>query len=192
MYLFSGGDEAERFRNRKNYFSINVQTVADSKLKIQNIVCRWPGSAHDQLIFNNSRLRVLMETVYQGYFLLGDSGYGVENFLLTPLNNPVTRGENLYNESQIRTRNVIERSYGVWKRRFPCLTKGLAVKLERTLIIIVATAVLHNVAIDMNDNEPEDELVNMNDNIDLDVENDEGAHGEFIRRSLINNYFNNL
>lgn len=35
-----GGENAEIFRNRKQYFSINVQTVADPNLKIRNIVAR--------------------------------------------------------------------------------------------------------------------------------------------------------
>ncbi|KAB0796380.1 hypothetical protein PPYR_10441, partial [Photinus pyralis] len=32
-----GGDNAEHFRNRKGWFSLNVQTVSDSNLKISNI-----------------------------------------------------------------------------------------------------------------------------------------------------------
>lgn len=53
--------------------------------------------------------------------------------MMTPLpeNAPSTRGEKLYQESQIRTRNVIERAFGIWKRRFPILSKGINVKLKR-------------------------------------------------------------
>ncbi|KAJ3663949.1 hypothetical protein Zmor_008162 [Zophobas morio] len=49
-----GGENAEIYRNRKNFFSLNVQTIAASNLKIINIVARWPGSAHDSTIFRNS------------------------------------------------------------------------------------------------------------------------------------------
>lgn len=42
--------------------------------------------------------------------------------------NPITNVENTFNESQIRTRNPIERSYGVWKRRFPILSLGINVR----------------------------------------------------------------
>lgn len=55
--MFLGGDDAEIYRNRKGYYSINVQAVADCDLKFLNIVARWPGSAHDATIFNNSQLR---------------------------------------------------------------------------------------------------------------------------------------
>jgi len=34
-----GGDNAEVYRNRKSFFSINVKTICDAKLKIQDIVC---------------------------------------------------------------------------------------------------------------------------------------------------------
>ncbi|KAB0805183.1 hypothetical protein PPYR_02153 [Photinus pyralis] len=87
-------------------------------------------------------------------FTLGDSGYGLKQYLLTPLLNPITRPQQLYNESHIRTRNCIERTNGVWKRRFPVLCYGLRCEMETGLTIIVATAVLHNIAINMRDDVP--------------------------------------
>ena len=47
-----GGENAELFRNRKGYFSINVQAVCGPNLDILNIVARWPGSVHDARIFD--------------------------------------------------------------------------------------------------------------------------------------------
>ncbi|KAJ4442349.1 hypothetical protein ANN_03935 [Periplaneta americana] len=55
-----------------------------------------------------------------------------------------TPEEQLYNESQIRSRNPIERVFGFWERRFPALTVGFRLKLQKIFPIIVATAVLHN------------------------------------------------
>lgn len=37
-----GGEDAEIFRSRKSYFALNVQTVSDVKLRITDIVVRWP------------------------------------------------------------------------------------------------------------------------------------------------------
>ena len=94
-----------------------MQTVAAADLKILNIVARWPGSTHDQRIFNNSRLKHDLANGHFGRFIIiGDSGYQNTVYLATPLLEPVTQVEELYNESQIRTRNVVERSYGVLKR----------------------------------------------------------------------------
>lgn len=46
--------------------------------------------------------------------------------MVTPvLNDHLTDAERLYNEAQVRTRNVVERQYGVWKQRFPILHIGI-------------------------------------------------------------------
>ncbi|XP_029039383.1 uncharacterized protein LOC114874350 isoform X3 [Osmia bicornis bicornis] len=47
---------------------------------------------------------------------------------MAPLRNPQTGEEIRYNEIQFRTRQIVERTFGVWKRRFPCLTRGLTTK----------------------------------------------------------------
>lgn len=143
-----GGHNAESYRNRKNFFSINVQTISDDQLMIQDIVARWPGSSHDSTIFFNSSIfRRLEAKEFGDGLIVGDGGYGVKSYLLTSLLNPVTRAENLYQESQIRTRNVVERCYGVWKRRFPVLSLGIRLHIDKVEAIIIATAVLHNIAI---------------------------------------------
>lgn len=67
-----GGDDAEVFRNRKSYFSLNVQVVANANKEIIDIVARWPGSVHDSTIFQNSNLRILFETrQFHNCLLLG-------------------------------------------------------------------------------------------------------------------------
>lgn len=106
----------------KVFFSYNVQAVCDADCLFQDVVCRWPGSAHDSNVFANCNLRARFERgEFQNCVLVGDSGYGIRNYLITPLANPTTRGEVLFNESQIRTRNCIERKFGQWKRIFAIL-----------------------------------------------------------------------
>ncbi|XP_067647458.1 putative nuclease HARBI1 [Eurosta solidaginis] len=147
-----GGENAEMFRNRKGYFSLNIQAVCDANLRFQNLVARWPGSAHDSHIFNCSRLKYQLDTGYfKDYMILGDSGYKQCRYMMTPLLNPQSAAERLYNESQIRTRNTIERTFGVWKRRFPILSMGIRVSMDTVMAIISACAVLHNIAISAKD-----------------------------------------
>jgi hypothetical protein len=84
-----GGANAELFRNRKGYFSINVEAICDAELKLLHIIARWQGSVHDSTIFNNSPLPVEFRIgQYGNCFLLGDSGYPCKPFLLTPLLHP--------------------------------------------------------------------------------------------------------
>ncbi|KAB0804374.1 hypothetical protein PPYR_01344 [Photinus pyralis] len=53
------------------------------------------------------------------------------------------------------SRIVAQRCFGIWKRRFPVLAFGMRVRLDRIQPIIVATAVLHNIARMRNIPDPE-------------------------------------
>lgn len=142
-----GGHNAEIYRCRKGFFSINVMGVCNAELKFTSLVVNWPGSAHDSRIFLSSRLCQSLEGGgYQGY-LLGDSGYGCQTFLMTPVLSPASIRERNYNEAHVKTRNVIERAFGVWKKRFAVLSVPIRTKIETTKNIILACAVLHNIAI---------------------------------------------
>ncbi|XP_044259845.1 putative nuclease HARBI1 [Tribolium madens] len=195
-----GGDQAEIFRNRKGFFSMNVQAICDTHAKIQDIVCRWPGSAHDSTIFNNSSIRQKFENRdFENYVLVGDSGYAVRPFLITPLGATATRAENLFNECQIRTRNPIERCFGIWKRRFPALAFGIRLQRHKVEAIVVATAVLHNMACLLNEELPpinpeEEAAVQFVNDVGNEIvrENNIGGVNNSVRHQLIHDYFNRL
>lgn len=63
--------------------------------------------------------------------------------MLTPLEKPMFQPEITYNARHIRTRNEIERLFGVWKRRFPILAYGYRLNV---LPVVAATDVLYNFA----------------------------------------------
>ncbi|XP_050505022.1 putative nuclease HARBI1 [Diabrotica virgifera virgifera] len=184
-----GGEHGELFRNRKGWFSINVQATCNAQLKFIDIVARWPGSVHDSTIFNDSLLRARLENnEFPDCYLLGDSGYACKKYLLTPLLNPQTRSEQAYNRAHIRTRNVIERAFGVWKRRFPCLSVGMRIKEQTTLAVIVATAVLHNMAIGIGDEVPNEEIPIALEQPELQLQELPNTHNA-VRTALINTVF---
>ncbi|KAJ8978143.1 hypothetical protein NQ317_016845 [Molorchus minor] len=111
------------------------------------------------------------------YVLVGDRGYGNKRYLITPLGNPVLPEEQLFNESQIGTRNPVERTFGIWKR-FLILAYGIRLKLKK--VVVTATAVLHIIARMLNEEMPpinkalneamqyvnDVEIENIRDNID--------------------------
>jgi len=61
--------------------------------------------------------------------IVADSGYKNTNRIVTPFINPKRNIEDLYSESIIKTRNSVEQTHGVLKRRFPILSLGLRLKL---------------------------------------------------------------
>ncbi|XP_054635986.1 putative nuclease HARBI1 isoform X1 [Dunckerocampus dactyliophorus] len=81
----------------------------------------------------------------EGY---GDRGYALAPWLMTPLNNPQTPQEQMYNQKHTRTRSCVERTIGILKGRWMCLdTAGgrLLYKPEKVCRIIMACCVLHNI-----------------------------------------------
>lgn len=196
--LSPGGEDAENFRNRKGWFSINTQAICSADLLFRDIVARWHGAAHDANIWDNcAQKRNFLHGIYGNYMLLGDSGYAQTAYMMTPLSetNVNSRAERLYQEAQIKSRNVIKRAFGVWKRRFPILSKGINVKLQRVPGIITATAVLHNIAIIQNDClPPEDSETahSQQEDIPGPYQPRGSQSGNNARASLINDYFARL
>lgn len=76
------------FVNRKMFHSLNVQVVCDSTFAWTNVVVRFPGSTHDSHIWRTSNLRADFENGRLRGYLLGDEGYGREDWLHTPIPKP--------------------------------------------------------------------------------------------------------
>ncbi|XP_063774868.1 putative nuclease HARBI1 [Pseudophryne corroboree] len=85
---------AECFRNRRDFHSLNVQMVSDANQRILNVVVGFPGSTHDSYILRQSALfRQIEEGSVPYGWLLGDTGYRSRIWLLTPMSEPVTAAE---------------------------------------------------------------------------------------------------
>ena len=84
-------------------------------------------------------------------------GYVCRNYLLTPLPNLTSPAEKAYNVAQTSARNCVERTTGRLKCRFPALKYGMRLRIDHVLPVIVATVVLHNIAIVLGDDDPPDD-----------------------------------
>lgn len=185
-----GGATSEVYRNRKGYFSINIQAVTGPNLEFYDLVARWPGSTHDSFIYNSSAIKQRLNTGVLKGIILGDSGYAVSNVLLTPFLSPNSTGQENYNRSQIKTRNTVERCFGIWKRRFPCLQLGMSIKMDTVVAVICACATLHNISLLVDD------LVPMNwdshhieeDDVAL-ISESSNSNGFMVRQSLVDRFF---
>ncbi|XP_055308671.1 uncharacterized protein LOC129572686, partial [Sitodiplosis mosellana] len=122
-----GVEDAELYRNRKTTFSLNVQLAVSADERIVGVVSRWPGSAHDSTIFTNSNLcdRLRQREFGHDSVIVVDSAYPPEKFACKPLNEPETLNETVYNNRQIKARNVAERLNGQLKKEYPILKYGM-------------------------------------------------------------------
>lgn len=176
---------AEVFRNRKGYFSLNVQAVVGPRMEFLDVVPQWPGSQHDSRIFQNSRIHMRYTERQLTGFLMGDARYPCLPFLLTPIANPSTDAELTYNNIHGKGRRIVERTFSVWKR--PCLSKGLTNKLICCTTIVMACAVLHNLSLQYDNILPEDiELYEEEEEIPVEPPPWQPGDGFAIRAALIN------
>ncbi|XP_071116839.1 putative nuclease HARBI1 [Haliotis cracherodii] len=127
-------DEEAAYVCRKGFHAINVQAICDANLRFTNVVTKWQGSAHDASILTNSSIGEQFNRNCPDGFLLGDSGH-----------------EERYKSSHCRTRNTIERAFGVLKSRFRCLhksTRCLPFSTSKNCQVIMAAFKLHNFCMD--------------------------------------------
>lgn len=110
----------------------------------------------------------------------------------------MTEGQHKYNKAQIKTRNVVERQYGLLKRRFPVLAVGIRLKLETAVNVILACSILHNLCILRREADPIDEhlIPNLQElivhgQINVDVPNGPDPIYGFRRNQLVE-YFENV
>lgn len=193
-------EEEHNFINRKGFHSLNVQIICDPDMRIMGINSNYGGSTHDAFIWSNSRIKEYLHAEYlrgnQNTCLIGDSGYPLEPYLLTPFRNPVEGSpESRYNYSHIGARNCVERCIGLLKMRFRCLLKERVCRYPPDYVgkIVSACAVMHNMCIihnlhiEENLQVPENEINhnNLPPNVHL------LRLGERMRNNIVNRYFTN-
>lgn len=126
-------------------------------------------------------------------WLLGDSGYPLEPWLLTPFENPAPNSpDSRYNYSHKVTRSIIEQCNARLKLVFRCVLGERKLRYSPEMVgkIINACAVLHNLVIragveheiDFNENIPD---VQNENNVNYPILNE----GRQARQQIVNRYF---
>ncbi|KAK3872119.1 hypothetical protein Pcinc_022787 [Petrolisthes cinctipes] len=181
--------------NRKRFHSLNVQVVCDGNGLIINYSARFPGSTHDAYIWRNCNLRHhFSRGTFGDYLLLGDSGYPLEPFIMTPVTNPTNEAEELYNRAHVRTRVVVERTLGIVKNRFRCIHRSggeLQYTPLRSAKIITACLLLHNRCVRRGIPDPNDHLQeeDMPNEAHLGGDGDHGGTGRETRDMIIREFY---
>ena len=132
-------------------------------------------------------------------YTLGDEAYACEDICLTPIADRriSTPQERRYNAAHKRSRVLIEHCYGVLKKRWPVLLYKLRKKkLEYSQAIVYSAAVLHNMAIQLREPEPElpdnlseEEYQARVANLIPDDAEEMSGNNFWLRDRIIRNYF---
>jgi hypothetical protein len=85
---------------------------------------------------------------FEGAVLLGDAAYPCRDWLIPPLPTEQEQVQQRFNKAHRQTRNLIERVFGVLKKRFYALKTGFRVRnMEFAGKLVICAVVLHNLCI---------------------------------------------
>jgi hypothetical protein len=139
----------QNYWNRKQCYAINCQVIANDRQITCDIDCDWHGGAHDAAIWSDSHAKRYIER-QRRFLLAGDSAYPISDILIKPYSNNEAQqdyAKRVFNARLSGLRTVMsENVYGIWKRRFPCLSI-MRSDLALAKKTIYATAILHNLSI---------------------------------------------
>jgi hypothetical protein len=178
--ILKPGRHGDEYINRRGAASINVQATCDGGERFTSGDAEWPGSVHDSRIWKNSVVGKFMMNSRTDALLLGDEGYGIAPWLMTPFKDPKQPTEQCFNCLFTKERVIIERCFGQLKRRFPILQERVRLNLQNVPSVIVACFVLRNVAKYVQD--PDDFLENQANNDDDGVDDGEEYNDARIRQ----------
>ncbi|XP_004211776.2 putative nuclease HARBI1 [Hydra vulgaris] len=153
-------NNSEDYINRKEYHSIILQWLADSKYFFRDIFVGWTSKSRDSRVFKISplykeclaktflpnNLNKIIDNIEIGPHILGDSTYSLENWLMKPYSDRgnLSVEEAKFSASLNKCRVVIENSFGRLKGRFQCLLKRLDTTVKHTVNIVTTCCILLN------------------------------------------------
>ncbi|KAG8483114.1 hypothetical protein CXB51_022032 [Gossypium anomalum] len=151
-------NEQVPYIGRKGIPTQNVMAVCDFNMCFTFVMAGWEGLAHDTRIF----LDAIRDPKYKfphppnGKYYLVDSGYPQMKGYLGPYRGqryhlpdfrrgrPVSGKEEIFNHSHSSLRSVIERTFGVLKKKWAILRDMPSYSFEKQTMIVVATMTIHN------------------------------------------------
>ncbi|KZT62025.1 putative nuclease HARBI1-like protein, partial [Calocera cornea HHB12733] len=150
-------EERARFRNRKGQLSLNVLAACTFDMRFCYILSGWEGSIADCTLFDQAHGHDL--AIPEGKYYLADAGFSHCDALLVPYRGvryhlrewalaqsgrrPANAKE-LFNLRHSQARNVIERAFGIFKKRFRIIQHGSEYPIATQAQIVPACAVIHN------------------------------------------------
>lgn len=151
-------ENSEVYITRKCNYAMTLQSICDPSLKFRDSFIAFPGSVSDVRIFRKSHfyedvLNNKRHFFPQDEFIIGDKAYPILEWCIPPY---IDRGnlneiKTNFNKVHAKTRQVIERSFGLL---FGRLRRLRYLDMNRTDWIpstVIASCVIHNICLDHND-----------------------------------------
>ena len=159
-----GAEAAKEYYNFKNFYSIVLMAIVDSKYRFLWGSCGYPGNLHDSLIFKSTELysklmsgrcqnNLQMEgNIMVPPILLGDGAFPFHPWLMKPYSQAVLKtDEQYFNYRLSRARMVTEGAFGKLKGRWRVLSRKCESNVETVKAMTLACVVLHNLCIERGD-----------------------------------------
>ncbi|XP_010463088.1 PREDICTED: uncharacterized protein LOC104743739 [Camelina sativa] len=151
-----------RFVNRKGSTSLNVLAMCDFDMLFYILLVGMAGSAHDARVLSTAIPDdTMFPTPAEGKYYLVDSGYANKRGYLAPYRKqsnvgtryhlqeffygePPRNSKEMFNRWHASLRSVIERTFGVWKKKWRVLNEFPRYNIAVQRRVIFATMGLHN------------------------------------------------
>ncbi|XP_040994226.1 putative nuclease HARBI1 [Juglans microcarpa x Juglans regia] len=149
---------ANAYLNRYHRITQNVMCVCDFEMKFTFVYAGWEGTAHDARVLIDALRRPGNHFPWpeEGYYYLVDSAFPCTEGFMPPYprvryHRSERRGshtfqgyKDLFNYRHSSLRNVIERTFGVLKKRFRILNLMPPYLPTRQRYLIIACCTIHN------------------------------------------------
>jgi hypothetical protein len=147
-------DDYADYKGRKMLYTLTMLVVNDDERRIRYFNAGWPGSTHDDRVFRNSRLvQDLASHFNETEYIIGDSAYGPQNFMVSvfkkPVGAPMPPDNEAFNTQLAKPRVSSEHTIGMLKGRFPFL-RSIRMRLtgkksfKKILRFVTVCIILHN------------------------------------------------
>jgi len=176
MLLPATEQSSDVWLDHKNNHSMVLQAIVDPDMKFRDIVTGWPGKMEDWSIFESSNFNKLCDKgerlngkklkLSEGSeireYIIGDSGYPLLPYLVVPYeekeileSEPNAKFNKLHLETRMVAQRALTRLKEMWR-----IIRGKMWRPDKHRLprIILVCCILHNIVIDMQDEE-KDELL---------------------------------
>lgn len=149
-------DNVRHYRNRKGVWGIVILAICDAKCRILMWNANNPGSTNDCVAWERCPVHEMLESEeyrdrLRTKYLFGDDGFSTTRYLLTPWSGRgLSADKDTYNFCVSVRRQTIERTFGIYMKRWGVFSRPLQLQHSFWGILTMAAAKLHNLLIDRN------------------------------------------